>query len=186
MDETPEEIVERELAKGEKLLWAGQPRQGIVLRGSDAFFIPFSIFWGGFAIFWEVMAINSGAPWFFKLWGVPFVLVGLYLMVGRFFGDAIQRSRTVYGVGSQHAIIVSGLFSRRVKSLDLAKQPEISLTERRDGSGTISFGTIAAFFSNFPIRNWPGYNNQLAPSFDMINDAREVYDLIREAQRGAQ
>ena len=77
MWEDPSSTVERELSSGEKLLWSGQPRSGIRLRGSDAFAIPFSILWCGFAIFWESMVVRKGAPVFMMLWGIPFVLAGL-------------------------------------------------------------------------------------------------------------
>jgi hypothetical protein len=47
---SPEDVIARELRRGEKLLWAGQPRGGIRLRGTDAFVIPFSILWPAFAM----------------------------------------------------------------------------------------------------------------------------------------
>jgi len=31
------EVIERQLSAGEKVLWYGRPRQGLVLRASDAF-----------------------------------------------------------------------------------------------------------------------------------------------------
>src|ERR1043165_109328 len=83
------------LQPGEQLLWTGRPKGGVLFRKSDIFVIPFSILWGGFAIFWEIMAASG--PFFFWLWGIPFVIVGLYLMIGRFFYDAKKREATVYG-----------------------------------------------------------------------------------------
>src|SRR5258708_30915992 len=134
--------VERKLSPGEKLLWSGQPRFGIRLRGSDAFVIPFSILWCSFAIFWETMAVRKGAPVFFMLWGIPFILVGLYIVFGRFIADAMTRKKTFYGVTSERIIIITGLFSQEIKSLNLRTLTDVSLTERGDGSGTITFEPV--------------------------------------------
>jgi len=41
---------------------------------------------------------STGAPPFFLLWGIPFLIVGAYITVGCFFYDAWQRGRTAYGV----------------------------------------------------------------------------------------
>lgn len=123
------------LGPGEELLWAGQPRKGLVLRAADIFLIPFSMMWGGFAVFWEVTVLESGAPWFFAIWGLLFVLIGLYFMAGRFWVDAWQRAQTSYAVTSERVVIVSGLFARRVKSLSIDTLSEVSLTERGTDPG---------------------------------------------------
>jgi hypothetical protein len=177
-------VLERELSAGEKLLWSGQPLDGIRLRKQDAMLIPFSLLWGGFAIFWEAGVIHSNAPFFFRLWGIPFVLVGLYLIVGRFFVDAKMRSKTVYGVTNERVLIVSGFFSRNFRSLNLKTLYEINLSEKLDGTGTITFGPNYSMFQN-PGAGWPGTGKYSSPSFDLIERARDVYEIIRHAQSAA-
>ena len=176
-----------ELSAGEKLLWSGRPRQGIFLRSNDIFLIPFSLMWGGFAIFWElsVLGLNPGIksanspPVFFALWGIPFVALGLYIMFGRFFVDVAQRSKTAYGVTNQRVIIRSGIFSQDTKSLNLRTLSDVTLSEKRDGSGTITLGPSVGYYSWFAGAAWPGMSRRLPPRFDNIPDAKRVYDLIR-------
>lgn len=176
-------VIRQELGPQEQLLWSGRPRQGLALRPSDALMIPFSLLWGGFAVFWEVMVINSGGPLFMKLWGIPFVLVGLYIIVGRFFVDAWQRGKTTYGVTSERVMIISNSFGRKVKSLNLRTLSDITLAQKSDGSGTITFGA-ADQSSWWNAGGWGGRRGRPAPpSFEMIQDAKKVYDIIREAQR---
>jgi hypothetical protein len=174
-----------ELGPNERLLWSGRPRQGLLLRGSDAFLIPFSLLWGGFALFWEAGVIGSGAPFFFMLWGIPFVLVGLYITVGRFFADAALRAKTFYGLTNERAIIISGLFSPTVKSLSLRTTNDITLSQRADGSGSITFGSGVPFANVYRGMPWPGMGTRLAPEFEQIPDSRAVYQLIRQAQQSA-
>src|SRR5262245_56900012 len=136
--------IDKELRANERVFWRGKPATGIRLRGSDAYLIPFSLLWGGFAIFWEasVLTIPKDQPvgFVFPLFGIPFVLVGLYFIFGRFIFDARSRAKTEYAVTNQRVIIKSGLFSRKIKSLNLNSMPEISFTEKSNGSGTITFG----------------------------------------------
>jgi hypothetical protein len=174
--------LERELAAGETLLWSGRPKQGLLLRASDALFIPFSLLWGGFALFWETGVLSSGAPLFFAVWGIPFLIVAAYITLGRFFVDAYTHSKTSYGVTNQRVLIIAGLLGRTVKSLPLQNLGELALRRRADGSGTITFGPgipFAAWYHGFA---WPGMHQRLPPTFELIPDAQQVYDLIRQAQ----
>jgi len=185
MIQIPEDI-RSQLSAGERVLWSGQPRQGIIVRGADAFMIPFSLMWGGFAVFWEASVISSNAPAFFVLWGVPFVLVGIYLIVGRFFAESRQRARTFYAVTNERVLIVSGLFSRKIKSLNLRTLSDLSLSEGKSNEGTVSFGggsPLASMFGGFS--GWPGMEAHLGPRFDVIENAKTVYEIIRKAQHGA-
>lgn len=168
------------LDRGERQLWAGIPRQGIAFRGADAFMIPFSILWGGFAVFWELSVIREGAGALFMLWGIPFVLVGLYVTIGRFFVDARRRARTTYAVTSDRVIINSGIFSRTTKSLNLRTLTDITLQERPNGTGTITFGPTNPLMAMYAGASWPGVPQ--TPSFEMIPEAKRVYDIVREAQ----
>jgi hypothetical protein len=150
--------------------------------------IPFSLLWAGFAIFWEYMALfkipkNNPVGWLFPLFGMAFVLAGLYIVFGRFLVDAKIRQNTEYAVTNRRAIIVSTLFGRKTRSINLQATPDISLSERADRSGTISFGSGVPSYGWWSQRNlWsPSAGSQ--PAFEMIDDARGVYDLIESTKR---
>jgi len=173
----------RELAPGERLLWSGVPRQGVIVRASDALLIPFSLLWGGFAVFWEYGVVKSHAPLFMALWGVPFLIVGAYMIVGRFFVDARVRAATMYGITDKRVVIVSTFLRRTVRSLPLAMIPEISLTESSDGSGTIILGG-PSMYASLPQNSWTSRRVQL-PMLEGIPRVRNVYDMILAAQKQA-
>jgi hypothetical protein len=183
MNQSKQQIT-KELGSDESVLWSGQPRQGVFLRSADFMLVPFSILWGGFAVFWEYSAINSGAPFFFCLFGIPFVAIGLYFIFGRFFFESRQRATTYYAVTNQRIIIVSGLLSRSVKSLNLRTLSDLSLAEGSSNYGSIFFGGGSPFSSMFRgFSNWPGMGSQIGPHFDQIQGARSVYETIRSAQK---
>lgn len=179
--------IQRELGPGEKLLWSGQPRQGLRLNAADALAIPFCLIWCGFAVFWETSVIKGHAPLFLKLWGVPFVLIGLYLVFGRFFLDARMRARTFYAVTNNRLIIVTHDFSRRVRSLPWQSLPPATLTERGEG-GAINFGPRLPFglSSAGNFGGWPRSVQSPFPVLDLADHAREAYNAIKLAQPAAQ
>ncbi len=96
-------------------------------------------------------------------WGIPFVLVGLYIVLGRFIVDAMNRAKTFYGVTNERIIIITGLFFREVKSLNLRTLTDVSLSERGDGSGTITFGALYPMGRWMPGGSWPGARSICAP-----------------------
>ncbi len=182
---SPDNPITPLLDSDEHLLWSGQPKRGLRLQAQDVFVIPFSLMWCGFAIFWESSVLQTKAPFFFKLWGIPFVLAGLYMVFGRFFVDAWMRGRTHYGVTSERVIIVSGLFTQQIKSLQLRTLSDVSLIERKGGCGTITLGPSIAMHAMAMSGSWPGGRQYSPPSLTLIEGAKEVYDIIRKAQKAA-
>lgn len=169
------------ISRDERLLWNGRPKRGLMLRSTDAFMIPFSIIWFGFSIFW-VSIVAAGGGGAFALFGIPFLAVGLYITVGRFFTDARIRGRTLYALTDQRAIIASGLLNRQTKSLSLRTMTDVTLQEQRRGHGTITLGrsTAGGFWPQG--LSWPGVDLFNVPCFESIPDARAVFELLRKAQ----
>jgi hypothetical protein len=174
------QMMSAQLGPEERLLWSAQPRQGLLLRSSDIFLIPFSLMWGGFAFFWEYSVLRSNAPLLFRVWGIPFVVAGLYLMVGRFFIDAFARSKTHYGLTTERIIILSGLLSCTTTNLQLRTLSDVSLSEFGSDVGTISFGPRGPWWA--ASGGWPGAQRPTSPMFEAIPAARAVFDKIRVAQ----
>ena len=121
----------------EYVLWSGKPGKGKLLNKRDIFLIPFSIVWFGFAVFWEASVFLTDAPFLFKLWGIPFILVGLYITVGRFFLNSYIRKRTTYVITNKKVI---RRYKKKVDMLSGSAKSQMSVSVNNDGSGTISFG----------------------------------------------
>src|SRR5262249_16642877 len=159
--------------------WAGRPQQGVIFRPTDVFLIPFSLLWGGFAIFWEISVLRARAGGvFFELWGIPFVLVGLYMVAGRFFMDSASRKKTWYGVTNHGVIISSGLTGQTTRSFSLRNLPQLTLSEGRKGGGQIILEAGSVQSQWFQGMSWAGVAQPAALLLE--KDARRVYDLIRE------
>ncbi len=177
MDFEIENELRPNLSSGERLLWTGRPKTGILLRPGDRYMIPFSLFWASFAFFWEFMAIKMGAPFFFMLFGIPFILIGIYMVAGRFLVDARIRKNIRYGITPNHIIIQSGLSGKHVRSINIRTLDDISFTEKPDGSGTILLGSEEP--ANTPGRNISRKN---VPSLEFIPDVKRVYNIIIKQQ----
>jgi len=180
--ESPEvtAVVESELTRGEELLWSGQPRPGLVFRSTDIFMIPFSLLWGGFAIFWVVI-VTAGSGWF-GLLGIPFAAIGLFMIFGRFIWDAAMRSRTFYGVTDRRLITIRTRWRRAVSTIPIGQLGAIEMREHRSGRATIIFGPIAmSWLGVQPGLNFSSRPQAQRSNFDHIEDGRRVYELIRDA-----
>lgn len=148
-----------ELAHGEQVLWSGKPDNRRWLYAEDLVLVPFSLLWGGFAIFWEISVLTSGhqrgaTQIFFSLWGVPFVLIGLYLILGRIFVRRWLRRRSLYVLTNERVLSFS--YSWRgglgVRVIWLDSRPPLEKHIGRNGQGTLCVGQTA------PGQRWLGSN----------------------------
>ena len=136
--EDPDFQIRQRLRPGENLLWSGRPDPAVRFSPADRFLVPFSIMWGGFALFWEASVIASGGAPFFVLWGIPFVIMGLYFIFGRFWFKRRQKLRTAYGITNERAIVAVG--NSQVMETPIKNQP-LSLTRSSDGRhGSVECG----------------------------------------------
>lgn len=185
MLQDPADEIRSHLDIGERLLWSGRPRQGLVFRFEDIFIIPLALFWTvsmSVAVISGKFAEETSVP---PLLMVPFLLLGAHFAVGRTVVDILSRRRTSYGVTSNRIIIVHGIMDRHVIALELKTLPGVVLREKRRGEGTIQFTDKPfRFGTNNRISLGPGWGPlEEIPEFDLIPEARGVYDLILTQQK---
>ncbi len=182
MNESLPERFRSELLPGERILWTGQPDPNVVFDRGDFLLVPFSLLWGGFAIFWEASAIAQHGGPFFAIWGIPFVGVGLHFIGGRFVYKRWKKRRTFYAVTDRRAMVLSEGTRRTVEAVFLKDVPTINRSTRPSGIGSVAFGNSsgwASMFSNSGMGKaaWP-YGSVAALTFYDIADADRVYDLV--------
>ncbi len=177
-----ERLVRGDLQSEEKLLWVGQPRQGLRFTASDLLALPFAVFWCGFVAVWEWIAIRQQAGLIFVLWGVPFALVGLHMLVGRFFTDARRRSRTFYGLTSRRVLIIVHGSRKNVESYGLDALPQVTFSEGSNRRGTILLWGGPLANALFAVAGGARNRRSVLPRLDDIEDARSVYDRLIRAQ----
>lgn len=166
------------LASGERLLWSGRPARGLRWRSEDWALLPFGLVFFLFSLGWVGAAVWGQAPFFFVLWGFPFVAAGFYMAIGRFFWDARKRRKTRYALTDHRALILTEAGKANFASIPIAEGTEIQI---RPGPLTsIAFRTPAEItvlggpkaFSMKP----GGYG------FEFIEDGERVYRLILDLQ----
>jgi hypothetical protein len=137
-------------------------------------------------VFWEVSVLrNAAAPVPFALWGIPFVLVGLYLVIGRFVVRAITTRRTRFVVTDRRVVVVGGLSGARTTSAYLNALPPPVCAEGPDGSGSLAFGEFPGIGDMFNSRKgWRGWASEpsATPVLWDIPEVRRVRDLVANSQ----
>lgn len=188
--------IDDEIEPGETLRWAGQPDRGRMARMGTCpalFGIPFTLFalvWMGMAggigslIGHATQTVSPGSPFEFfpllGLLGVPFVLVGLGLMLSPLW-LSLKAARTVYAVTDRRVLLFEGSLWRgaTVRSLGAAQVADRSRTQQADGSGDLIFNRLTSVSYDSD-----GDRRVSKVGFYGIPDVKTVDDLIQQAFGG--
>jgi hypothetical protein len=176
-----DEAFESEIEPGEKILWQGRPdatRAGLKLVPVLVFAIP----WLAFSIFWVVGAADYKVPdlskpgGFFPLFGLPFVLVGLFLLSVPYLGYRTAQ-RTVYAVTSKRVLILILGRTRKTTSYYPKDVKALEVTVRSNGKGDVVFAREI-------WRGRRGSTNTTPIGFFGIDDPEAVKRLMAHLKTG--
>ena len=169
------------LSPGERIVWEGKGRRA--LSSASIGGIPFLVIFGAVAgmmliIFATVGPERGSSQALVVILPIVFLAVGLgvgipLLVLGR------QSGNARYVVTSASAMIVSEnrWTGKRVTVIPLKSVPQVSLTENRDGTGTLMFGQNPFMINS---RYAGGWWTASMPAFWNIERPLEVYQLIRK------
>jgi hypothetical protein len=134
---------EASLRPGEQLIWCGRPDPSVIFVPADIIAVPFTLVWLGIALAWEAGTQAIAAPPAFRLLGVPFVLIGVYLVAGRFVTRWVRRRRTIYGVTSDRILVQTGGSFRETP----VQGGSMSVRRRRNGRhATVVFEPFGSYY----------------------------------------
>jgi hypothetical protein len=162
------------LFPNERVLWQGQPDLRIQWRGPALPFAFFGVIFAAFALFWMIMAFRSGDFWLFGL--IHFIAGLVIAFAPLLIGPFIAR-RTWFSLTTRRAFFANDLPFAGKTLLALDLRPSLGVEFDGDEPGTILFRGRAE-----PI---VGERFDSSPAFAQIHDARTVYGLIRDIQKGS-
>ena len=147
------------------------------MRDADMILIPISIILVGFAFGLDYSMTQFEAPFIFKIAGVLFAAVGIYVGAIRLVLDRWRRQHTFYSITSKRVLVISGR-KKKLSTLPLKNIDRLDKTEEKDGSGFIIFGNTN------PL--WPWLIGKFVmsatsvPGLILLPDVNVVFNLLEE------
>jgi len=173
------------LAADEQVLWLGRPPQGVRLLGTGGNTqlpgVFYLLLYLGFSA--SIMGKNDARWWWLQPVGYVLMLIAVVVSL---VSDARQRARIHYALTSERVIVAGRAGRGSVQFISLLTLPGLSLIEGVHGRGTVLLGFAAWRGSkrhDWMTTDLPGTGNNAPLQFNMIADARRVYQMIRDAQK---
>jgi hypothetical protein len=175
-DDTAFEVLKEHTNNGRDLIWTGRPVQGFRFGKQDLALVPFSLFWCVFVAVWETMAIVMDAGWLFILWGIPFILIGVYMLIGRFVHDRWYRKYTFYGLTANTLLIKR---PRKLDQYSLDNLHQLEVVEGKNNRGTLTFRSSMATNNSKQLPMVMA----MGESVDSVQNVDELYRIIRNYKK---
>jgi len=171
----------------EIVLWEDKPDTRVYFTPADILLVPVSIWIGYFfldrGLSYVTTAISLGyisaGIFVLVLWGTLFILMGCYLVLGRFLYKNWRKKHTYYGLTNKRVLVY--VRGRRIVTELLSEIPSLRKSIRRNGIGTITFGHspfTASWCGNSGMNCLAGFDQWDLFAFHDIRNADYVYELI--------
>lgn len=171
-NETDYSFADIHIDEDDVVLWKGKPEKGITASSHDLMTIPFGIFFTLFAIFWTAMAASGFA--IMAVFGIPFILVGLYMLGGKYIINERMKDKTAYVITNK------AIIRKRGNRVDIWYGSDLNNMK----VFTHKNGTTSFVFSNPVINRGRTYrvSNEYF-GIENVRDAKDVSEAIRKIER---
>ena len=171
----------KDLLNGEKLIWSGKPKQGIVFRKNDIFVIPFSILWLLLCFLAISTILKTQVPNLLLLVVIPIALLGLFFLVGRYVLDVKRRNKIKYWLTDQRIVIKGEKLKNEFKSISTEDLKYVEYKPKKNGFGTIILGDDRekSFGRFIKIEELYWLNPKRSSRLELIENANNILDKIK-------
>ncbi|MBR2024982.1 MAG: DUF308 domain-containing protein [Clostridia bacterium] len=170
--------IKQYLDVNEDILWCDKPFKKITFSSGDVFTTLFGVVWLSFSLFWVASAFfaTKGAAGFakvFPLFGIPFVLIGLYLLFFRHIVSYIRRKNMIYTLTSKRVMIVHTGKRQYVQEYRYEDISNIQIKCDDNDVGSI-------FFFSGEIRYNNGKSYSSTSGIFGIKNTKKVYKILSQ------
>lgn len=161
-------IFDNYLMPDEVILWQGKYNKGGGVKSfASAYNALFSIFWIVFSVFWTVFAFIGGG--LFGLFGIPFILIGVYLIKSSFGGR-----KNSYAITNMRVMTYD---SKIFTSDMLCNVINISFSQGKNNIGNVNFDIAGKRYE----RNRNNLNGLVQKGFYGVENPQEVFNILNQA-----
>ena len=119
----------------------------------------------------DVGDLGFGESIFMFFFGLPFLGIGIAMVLGPWYGQRHAHRKVRYALSDQRAYISSQWWSRKLEAYPISPTSPLSLEDDK----TLYFNTIVG-------RDSDGDRTTEEKRFENIDDAQMVYQLMRQIQ----